>query len=177
MGFQDTGMWPLIFPVKTSVLINFSNPCFAKVQALSYNHTCSIIIFLWRQNSKQNWIAVPKSVSPVPKNVAQPTFYSAWGIYGTLEGCNFIFRAQPLKWQVILPWQNCPGIHVTADLQLYLSFVHYFPKQTELHGQWITKPLLSKEQDKAKINVKAESMLQLWTPIPVTLECTQEPCA
>lgn len=130
-----------MFPVKTQVLINFSNPCFARGQALFQT-----TIHVPPPSSFEDRIA-NKTESQLPKVKAQPTFYSAWGIYGTLEGCNFIFRAQLSKWQVLHPWQNCPGTHITADLQLYLSFVHYFPKQKEFHGQWIMEPSLSKEQN------------------------------
>jgi len=127
MGLQDMGMWPLMFPAKTSELINFPNTCFARGQALfqTTRHVPS-------PSSFEDRIA-NKTESQPPKVKAQPTVYSVWGIYGTLEGCNFIFRAQLSKRRVLHPWQNRPGTHVTADLQLYLSFVHYFPKQTELH--------------------------------------------
>jgi len=133
-------------------------------------------IFLsWRWNCKWNSIPVPSI-----ENAAH--IFLLWFICGTW-GCNFIPRAQLSKWLDLYPWLALTGIHVTIDLQPYLSFVHYIPKQMEFHGQWIMKPSLSKELNmivatslkKRQGRDKLESWIHSPVLSPIILESSQEP--
>lgn len=110
---------------------------------------------------------------PSPQRYPPVHYFLCVAIYGTLEGSNFTCRAEVVKWRVFHPWQNHLGTHVTADLQLYLSFV---AQHMEFHGWWsLWKPSLSKvlnmmvsiflKKRQGQMSMTVKSVLQLWTQL------------